>query len=286
MEKIIDENLYEHDNEREQLKDFLYVYDVKSDFEKSNLKKINVLLHWHKEFEINFPGSSGTFMLDDERMCFEKKDFLIVNSEQLHSIQTNNFTPFYSILINLDEISNYHSLTTGLIKNITSRKLPTVISQDSPIYSSVYHLSNAIIDGKKNNTVSQETLALLSIALLNVLYDNGIQKDDEDFVNNRIKKTITYISDNLTKKITIKDLCKISLMSESYFIRTFKKIVLMSPITYINELRLEKAYELLKNGHSVTNTSIECGFNNQGYFIRQFKKKYNMIPSMVKNGKN
>ncbi len=286
MEKTNLENLYEHVKEREQLQDFLFVYDVKRDFEKSNLKKINVLLHWHKEFEINLPSSSGTLIVDDKKIKFEKNDLLIVNSEQLHSIETNNFNSFNSILINLDEISKHHSLTTGLLKNISSRKLPSVIAQDSSIYYSVYHLTNTIIDGKKNNTISRETLALLSIALLNVLYDNGVQKDDGDFVNNRIKKTITYISDNLDKKITIKDLCAVSLMSESHFIRTFKKIVSMSPITYINELRLEKAYELLKNGHSVVNASIECGFNNQGYFIRQFKKKYNIIPSMVKNSKN
>lgn len=286
MEKVILENSYEYAKEREQSQDFLFVYNVKRDFEETNLKTINVLSHWHREIELNLPGSSGTFSLDSEKINFEKDDILVVGSEHLHSIQTDEFNPFYSILIDLGKISYNYSLATGLLKNISYRKLPTIITKDSPTYTSVHQLCNMIIGGKNNNDVSQDTLALLSITLVNILYESGVQKEDEDMVNERIKKTITYISEHYKEKITIEELCNISYMSESHFIRTFKKKISLSPIQYINELRLEKAYELLKNGHSVIDASTQCGFNNQGYFIRQFKKKYNLNPSMVKEKRN
>ena len=52
-----------------------------------------------------------------------------------------------------------------------------------------------------------------------------------------------------------------------------------SCLKYINNYRLEKAAELLKStAYSITDISLECGFNNLSYFNKLFKRKYHLTP--------
>lgn len=48
---------------------------------------------------------------------------------------------------------------------------------------------------------------------------------------------------------------------------------------YINEVRLKKSIELLKDGNmNITEIAINCGFNDVNYFSRLFKKRYGVSP--------
>ena len=61
--------------------------------------------------------------------------------------------------------------------------------------------------------------------------------------------------------------------------RFFKKYVGMSCLSYIKNLRLEKAAEQFEQGESSTlSVSLAVGFHNLSYFHREFKKKYGMTP--------
>ena len=60
-------------------------------------------------------------------------------------------------------------------------------------------------------------------------------------------------------------------MSESAFSHFFKKRTNISYITFVNNMRISKACQLLAN------TTL-CGFNNKSNFIRIFTKKKNMTP--------
>lgn len=72
-------------------------------------------------------------------------------------------------------------------------------------------------------------------------------------------------------------------MSTYHFVRSFKQITGRSPIDYINKLRIDKAFSLLKEGKfNVTETALDCGFNDVNYFSRLFKKYNKMSPSEAK----
>ena len=67
--------------------------------------------------------------------------------------------------------------------------------------------------------------------------------------------------------------------SENYVGRLFKRIQHDSPIHYLIQYRIEKACELLKNTTlSVLDISLEVGFTNVSYFIRQFKEYKKTTP--------
>ena len=57
----------------------------------------------------------------------------------------------------------------------------------------------------------------------------------------------------------------------------------MSPSEFIREVRLKKAVGLLKSEeYNIDEIAIIVGFNSTSYFIRSFKKKYEMTPTAFK----
>lgn len=93
-----------------------------------------------------------------------------------------------------------------------------------------------------------------------------------------IKKAVNYMEENYSFNITITDLCNYICLSEGYFMRIFKKQFNITPIQYLNNLRLFHANLLLKHGSNVTEAANSCGFDNISYFIRQYKKRYHVTP--------
>lgn len=100
---------------------------------------------------------------------------------------------------------------------------------------------------------------------------------------NMISKSIEYMSKHFTEKITLDDLAAISKKSVSYYGKTFKKVLGVTPIDYLLSIRISYAKRLLENGTSVTETATLCGFSNLYYFSKAFRNKENMSPSEYKN---
>ncbi len=88
-----------------------------------------------------------------------------------------------------------------------------------------------------------------------------------------IQATAEYIERCFDKNITMENLAKMSSYSVTHYRRKFKAIYGVNPIDYANQVRVEKAKDLLKTGlYSVDEISARCGFNSVGYFTRVFKK--------------
>ena len=94
-----------------------------------------------------------------------------------------------------------------------------------------------------------------------------------------IKTVLTYIHEHYSEKIFIRDLARILNLNEQYFCRFFKKAVGLTPVAYINQYRIRRAVFLLeKTSLPVTDVCLECGFNNVGNFLREFKKQTGATP--------
>jgi AraC-like DNA-binding protein len=113
-------------------------------------------------------------------------------------------------------------------------------------------------------------------------------QDAENFIHQsksrRIKKVCKYIEENISHKITLSDAATLVSMSDSAFSHFFKKQTGISFITYVNNLRVAKACDLLANtALSASEICYDCGFNNKSNFIRLFYKRKNMTPIEYRN---
>ncbi|MBR2353843.1 MAG: helix-turn-helix transcriptional regulator [Clostridia bacterium] len=84
--------------------------------------------------------------------------------------------------------------------------------------------------------------------------------------------------------LNMKAICAASFISASGLQRAFLRYFGISPGQYLIGLRMNRALELLKeNTHSVKEIALSCGFTDEKYFSRAFKKKYGYPPSQLRN---
>ncbi|MGN0182609.1 MAG: helix-turn-helix domain-containing protein [Candidatus Ornithomonoglobus sp.] len=98
-----------------------------------------------------------------------------------------------------------------------------------------------------------------------------------------IKKVTEHIENHYQEKIFLDDAAALAKMSKSSFCREFKKMTNKSFLNYLNNYRLDKAYEYVKStDKKIKEIAAECGFSSVQSFERDFKKKYGQAPLQVR----
>lgn len=95
-----------------------------------------------------------------------------------------------------------------------------------------------------------------------------------------------YIFDNYRSKITISDICEQIGCSKSTLITGFKREFGTTVNSYITEVRLGEAVNMLMSGdRHIGEIASETGFSDQSYFSKVFSAKYGIPPSEFANDK-
>lgn len=99
-----------------------------------------------------------------------------------------------------------------------------------------------------------------------------------------ISPAIEYIHTQYTKdNIDISYIAGLCNMSEAYFRRIFFKSFGISPVKYVNNLKIDRAKELISSGTcSISEAAAESGFHDDSYFSRKFKEITGISPSEYK----
>ena len=95
-----------------------------------------------------------------------------------------------------------------------------------------------------------------------------------------MEAAVYFFNESFTSNISIEQYAQEHHMSVSWFIRSFKHYMGMTPMQYITSIRINKAKELLKNtNYSIQEISALAGYENPLYFSRIFRKQTGMSPS-------
>lgn len=102
-----------------------------------------------------------------------------------------------------------------------------------------------------------------------------------------VQEAILYIQENYQEPLTVTSVCKRLEVSPQYLIRLFQQKLGKTPLQYLNNLRISKAKDLLRDA-SLTMKEITnaVGLDNPYYFSRLFKKTEGISPSEFKQGLN
>ena len=95
----------------------------------------------------------------------------------------------------------------------------------------------------------------------------------------QFRSVIDHIQANVGEKIDIKELARISCLSNSQFRKRFGKHFRLSPQEFILRARLQAASKvLISTDRPIINVALSCGFSDQSYFTRQFSKFFEQSP--------
>jgi AraC-like DNA-binding protein len=173
-------------------------------------------------------------------------------------------------------------------KNIDQRVRANFLSPEKPIYhvgysSEIIHLyQSALSIAEQEPAFAQQILAGIVNHLIGMVYAlerNIILNKDKQHVD-AINKAREAIRENLEKNITIQDIAESLGISYSNFRKLFKEFAGVSPALYQQELRLQRAKELLSSSTiSIKEIAYRLHFESADYFSTKFKKKTGFTPS-------
>ena len=104
---------------------------------------------------------------------------------------------------------------------------------------------------------------------------------------NRLSIIINYMKEHFSEDLSLEDLSKLFGYAPSYLSRMFQKYAGINFKTYLQNIRLEHAFqELLNSNHTISETAFNNGFPNSKAFSREFRKKYGMLPSEYRKSSN
>lgn len=127
----------------------------------------------------------------------------------------------------------------------------------------------------------QELQELLEEVAVSV--GHRINRYNKKNINQILQNAIRYIEENYTMSITLNELAEHTYVSTYYLSRMFKKELGKNFVEYLNEIRIEKAKELLKDNKYKTYEVAELvGIQDPHYFSKIFKKYVNMTPTEYK----
>ncbi|MGG1519303.1 AraC family transcriptional regulator [Paenibacillus oryzisoli] len=99
-------------------------------------------------------------------------------------------------------------------------------------------------------------------------------------IDPRISKLCAYMQKNVDRKLTLPDLAQYLYISESHLRLLFRKTLGISPSTYLRQLRLQRAKELLVNtSYSLKEIAELSGFESLNHFSRVFST-YESVPAL------
>lgn len=253
--------------------------------------KFDYPIHCHPEYEINLVmNTSGIRVVGDDEEAFEELDLVMTGPFVPHVWKSELVTNHVITIQFSSDLLSFQMINKRLFMPI--RQLLIDSMQGLHFYGpEAERIRNEIVEitrmqGFQTATKFLNILNLLAYAPRRKLVSN--MYESENLVNSsksrRITKACKYIEENISQKISLSDVAMLVNMSDSAFSHFFKKKTGISFITYVNNLRVAKACDLLASTSlSASEICYDCGFNNKSNFIRIFTKRKNMTPIEYRN---
>jgi len=100
-----------------------------------------------------------------------------------------------------------------------------------------------------------------------------------DKYKSSVDAAVRYVEDHFSEPISLDKICKVSMVSRTYFCCLFKSYTKRTFTEYLLNKRVDKAIELLPDEtKSLTEIAGEVGFNDSANFSRTFKKAVGISP--------
>ncbi len=235
--------------------------------------------HWHKRIEIlHIVSGCLEITVGEDTLLLHANDFCYIRSTVMHTgVSRSNDLEYEMVQFRESEHQQILNENKELLPLAKNRIEIDIKFKDDYITTLFSHISDYYhIKSSYQNT--------LFIGIMYEIYGHlGIHhstvKKKELYANDNFWEIVQHIDKNYAKISSIAELAEKFSFEPTYFSRTFKKKMGVSANHYICALKLEEAEKFLAStDFSIEIISQKCGFNSASYFIKCFKKRYNISP--------
>ncbi|MBQ8212591.1 MAG: AraC family transcriptional regulator [Clostridia bacterium] len=247
--------------------------------------------HFHPEFAIHYMvQGSMLFSLNDEHILASEGDIIFIQPNTVYSITPPTdligMKNYHTFIFDSDFLcgsvgaSCYTEILSPIIQN--QANFSCVITKDHPYYEEIQTSLENIVSAAKIHTplltllIKSELLRLFYFVLE---YGDHHKSTTSNQSLKNLQPVLSYINKNFEQNITLEQLANLSNLSVSRFTTKFKQIMGVSAITYVNQVRLKRACQLLiTTNDPILNIATVCGFNNISNFNVLFKRAVGCSP--------
>ena len=234
--------------------------------------------HWHEHLELHFiADGTATFRCGNENINLKKNDCLIINGNTLHQWLSSEPCDSFCIILQASLLKDNFVVFESHINDERVAELMKLIYSE--------YKSNG---AAREFSVKGYTYLLLAHLISNYSCDSMSElrykqhSSRLDTLNNSLK----YIEKHYREPITTKFLADMSHISEGHFCHIFKETFGKTAKEYINEVRINKACDLIKTTDmTIFEIAFYCGFTDANYFSRIFKKYKSTTPTSIREAR-
>lgn len=234
----------------------------------------NGRVHFHDSLELLYfiEGDCNIINGSDEIKA-QKGDIIIFNSGDIHCVNCGEKTAKYIILqigYKFCEGVGFRFWDYTFKKKIVDSKIEFIVK-------------NIHTKSVNKNKFYLENIKVKTLELLLELFENYVVENPQNLENNSkmkiTKDIIKYIQSHSCEPITVEQIAKYYGYTRFHISRVFKEVTGATVLDYINSIKVEQAKKLLKKSDdNIGEIALKCGFSNQGYFCKVFKKYENTSP--------
>lgn len=249
-------------------------------------------LHFHNYLEIGYCYyGKGSIVTEDQSWEYENDTFTVIPKNYIHRTRSNpeRVEKWEYLFVDMDGFfdelyQNDHAAIADLMKENIEKKVQVCAAEENPEAASVIRFT---LDEARNRKKFYKESMKGCLQTLLVMIARNAASETEAAVEtekgkreNRLGVVLEYISTHYSENICISDLAELCHVSETHLRRLFQEVMNISPLEYINLVRIQAAcHELQKTDKPVDKIREEVGFETASTFNRNFKKLVNMSPN-------
>lgn len=239
------------------------------------------IYHTHHFTEIFYVvDGKGLFILKDKpHFPIQKGDLVIIPPHMEHTERSVPGMPLEYYVLGIDGVvllSEDQNPYTHMLCNFSSSEFINIL------FEQMLHEMHNHAYG--DNSICQKLLEILLIKIVRTQHLQPVATSTRR-MSKECAKIKEYLDTHYSEHITLDSLTNLTHMNKYYMAHSFTKYTGLSPIQYLNEVRLKTACGLLeKTDLSISDISSTIGFSSPSYFTQSFHKKYQITP--IKYRKN
>lgn len=229
-------------------------------------------------------GLSGVFS-EGETMVYTGRGDFVRSTIQAGGIECISFQIYYDVF--KKEAQKYF-----LLKEENLQSLTDMTAHRNKMVAAVtsFHIAQKL--ERLKAYIQAEKEMEIRLQALDILIQDGEMYHTYRLANrklykaqyiDKIKQMAAFMQAQYGEEMSIYSLSKRFHISQTYIKEIFPRLYGMPPMTYLREIRLKKAKEILvEQSLSIIDLANEVGYMNPSKFSKAFKKKYGVLPSNIK----
>lgn len=234
--------------------------------------------HWHRSVEI-FAVCSGElgFYIDDRLWHLSAGEFLIVNSNEVHSVDSPLANETIVLQIPLEMFEDYFTGEQFIWFTHEPGKRDEWFME---LMKELYRIYE-----EKTCGYDMKMMSVFYDILYYLVKDYRLPETGQDYVRknktlDRLSGITSYMKENYRGSLSLEKVAEKFGYSPTYLSRMFQKYAGITFKDHVQDIRLGHAVKDLESGkYSITEAAIRNGFSGSKALARAFRKKYGILPS-------